>query len=340
MVSILESLQDGQQLSLHDALDAGLDVLSGSQEVTFVPYIRQVLPIDGFVFWMRADLLSDQQLASVNLSAPLNQTISGSLHYSSVGSQDFDESIVIRRVDFTAQQQITAFAEIASSVLYIAEWNTHAGKFKFTFSSRNSYYVQANLHHYVGDAVYPVFEAQLIETLSDLDDRQVVSNSLPIWLRMVQAPPFPETITSNLPLFPAYLVPDNLPPPYGAVYIAPSSTRPLQAMPILGHRSSHSQLMTENVKFDLYGLRNDEALDFLDYLIGYSELTGDFGVMTPPVLKDELRTQVELGALAQKKTLELGVSYYQSSARDLARQVIKTAVPSFEFNPHPTRREC
>jgi len=314
---------------VHDALVAGVDVLAGPQEVVFTPYIRTVLPIDGFVFWLNAALATPAARATAGLSDTAPVTVQGSLHYASTGSQVEDETIVVRRVDFTSETQITAFAEIAPKVLWVGEWQTVMGSFKFTFSARGSYYQQANIHHYVGDAVYPVFEAQLIDDAGQLDQDAVVSNSLPIWLAMMQGVPFPTNFTVELDLFPSFLVPDNLTPPYGVVHIRPESTAALQSFPWRDRSESHWQLVTERVMVTLYGLRSDAALDFQDYAVHYSALTGNFGIMNMPVVRDDHRTQVELAALAMKKTIEFHISYYQTRARTIARQVLKAAIPTF-----------
>ncbi len=50
MPTVFEALQDNQELPLHEAVAAGADILSGEQEISFTPYVRRVLPIDGFVF--------------------------------------------------------------------------------------------------------------------------------------------------------------------------------------------------------------------------------------------------------------------------------------------------
>src|SRR5271166_3370646 len=216
MATIQESLPTRP---IHDALVAGVDTLSQDQTVSFTPYVRTVLPLDGYVFWLNANLLSAAQLAQHGLSSADPVVVAGSLHYASVGTQLEDETIVVRSVDFTAETQITAFAEIAPDVLYVGFWDTPLGGFNFTFSRRNSFYIQASIYHYVGDAIYPAFEAQLIDDLSAFDQSQVVSNSLPIWLSMFTNIPYPLDVTVSLPIYPAFLVPDNLVPAYVAVEV-------------------------------------------------------------------------------------------------------------------------
>lgn len=320
---------------IHDALVAGVDVLGQQQTVDFVPYVRTVLPIDGFVFWLNARLLSPVQLAQHGLQSADPVSVPGSLHFASIGSMVEDETIAIRRVDFTAESQITAFAEIAPDVLYVGSWPTPLGTFKFTFSQRLTFYQQASIFHYVGDAVYPVFEAQLIDDIDAFDQRQVVSNSLPLWLAMMQAVPFPSLVTSDVTLYPAYFVPPNLPAPYGVVDVVPSSTRALQAFALRGPDSSRAQLVSERVRLTFYGLRNEEVMDFVDYATDYSMNVGTFGIMNMPIVQDDRRSQAELATLAQKKLVEFEISYYQSRARDIAQQLIEAAVPAFYPSDHP-----
>jgi hypothetical protein len=146
---------------------------------------------------------------------------------------------------------------------------------------------------------------------------------------MLQAVPYPSLITISLPLYPSFLVPDNLPAPYGVIDIPPSSTVSLQSIPWRDYRSTHWQLVSERVKLIFYGLRNDDVMDFFDYAVDYSTITGNFGLTNMPVVRDEKRTQTELAALAQKKSIEFEITYNQYRARNVARQVIQSAIPAF-----------
>lgn len=320
---------------IHAALSQGLDVLSGQQTVAFYPYIRQVLPLDGWVFWVRASLLSGPQLALAGLSSSNSISVPGSLHYASQGNQVTEETIVVRRVDFAAEQPIEALGVIAPTILWVGTWQTGLGDFKFALSARSSFYTEANISHYIGDAVYAPLESQLVDDPGQLTTRQIVSNSMPIWLRMIREPPFPPLLEwvppENFALYPEKLVPENLPPPYGAVEI--TNTRALQAFPTIGPRSEHSQLCAEHVRLHLYGLDNDKALDWQDYFINYCTITPDMGIMTIPIMYDEHRNQTELAVVAQYKTFDVEISYLQRRARDLARQYIATAIPAIYDDP-------
>jgi hypothetical protein len=276
---------------------------------------------------MRASLLSPTQRAAHGLSSAEPISVTGSLHYSSQAVQAPDETIVVKSVDFTSEVEIEAFGALDNDTMYVGEWNTPLGPFQFTFSRRNPFYVQAGISHYVGDAVYPAFAAQLIDDLSGFDQRRVVSNSLPLWMAMVQSPPVFSTLSPPLSvLYPAFLVPDNLIPAYGVVEVITNSTRPLQAFAYRDRNSSRWHLVAERVRITTYGLRNDEITDLLDYTTDYSTNTGLFGFMNSPVIRDDHRPQVELAALAQKKTLEFEISYLQHHARAISRQLIQNAI--------------
>ena len=328
-----ELLQDPSS-QIHDALTAGEEVLGQEQTVQFTPYVRVILPIDGFVFWMNASVLTPIALSQHNLQSPLTFEVQGSLHYASVAHQNPDETLVIRQVDFTSPTPIAALGVLSADVMYVGLVNTALGPFKFTFSRRNSFYEAAKIYHYVGDAVYPAFDDLLIETQADFDQRQIVSNSLPIWLSMFSSPPFTMPFTVSAPVYPAMLVLENIPPPYIAVEV---EERPslLQGVPIWNSTWTADQQCEDVVRLTTYGLRNDEIMSLRDFILYYSAVTGIIGIMRPPVVLDLRRPQVELAALAVKKQVELSVCYHQGAVRSLARQMIIKAGISVSENPHP-----
>jgi hypothetical protein len=336
----------GQASPLNADLKAGLENISQNQTVTFTKYVRLVLPLDGYVFWVKADLLSQSALFNAGafntaefnegqsiVTPAATETVKGSLHYASDTRQDEAEEYTINRVVFTAEQPIKAFNEIGQNVLFIG---TFQG-IKFAFSRRESFYQQAGLHHYVGDAVYSTLDSQLVDSIDGFDTRNViVSNSLPIWLSMngyVQQPW--DAFGNPVTLYPSFLVPLNLPPPYGAVHIQPDSTRALAAAPTFSPTFSHTQLVTEKVRVTLYGLRNFNALDFVDFVSQFSVNTDLLGVMNQPVVHDEKKTQTELLAIAMKKTVEFEINYLQHRVNDVARQLILQAIPTFYFTDVP-----
>jgi hypothetical protein len=55
--------------------------------------------------------------------------------------------------------------------------------------------------------------------------------------------------------------------------------------------------------------------------------------MTSGAIRDEKRTQPELGILAMKKTIEFDVSYYQARANNVARQLLQVVKATFYNNP-------
>lgn len=327
MPSIAESI--GSQNQLNSTLEAGIATISQNQSIVFTKYVRLVLPLDGFVFWVRSDLVSDSALANacqpnsvlpdqsqhiIKPAATINAQ--GSLHYSTDQQQREDETIDINRVIFTSTQDIDGFNEIGQSVIYLGSFQG----LRFSFNRRENLYQQAGIYHYIGEAIYPAMESQIIDSILDFDKFNIVtSNSLPIWLGL----------NKFMPVYPSFLVPSNLQPPYASAHILPESTKALQSAPSFDGNLSHYQLVSETVKLTIYGLRNFNALDFQDYIFQYSLDTDIMGIMNMPVMRDEKRTQSELSVIGMKKSFELEISYYQTRVNNLARQLILSAIPNY-----------
>lgn len=354
MATVDEALLSGRSPLASD-LAEGVNAISSEQVVRFTKYVRLVLPLDGFVFWVRADLLSPSALANAFVAnpfyldgagapvgVPLNSAprlitpaafvdAKGSLHYATDTRQEEASTYAQNRVVFTSLDEVQDLNEIGPNVLFIG---TIDGV-RFAFSTRGSFYRQAKLYHYVGNAVYSELDTQLVDKLDGFNSRDVVvSNSLPLWLALNGYVPF-YGFACPITLYPSFLVPNNLAPPYGSVHIAPESTRSLAGAPFLTSSSTHSQLCAETVKVTMFGARNFTALDFLDCVMQRSRDYEDFGIMNMPAVRDEKRTQAELNAIAQKKSVVFEISYYQQRVNDVARQMILSAIPTYHVDGEP-----
>jgi len=291
----VEEAISGESSPLQSALTTGLDAISQNQIIEFTQYTLLILPVDGYVFWVKTGNVI---------------SVKGSIHVAVDQQQNQDETLGINHVIFTSEQEVNPFNDVSPTTMYIG---TFEG-LKFAFNNQRNFYRQASLWHYRGNAVYPAMETQLLDSATGFDvDTAIVSNSLPIWL----------ALNDKCPMYPSFLVSPNIVPPYASVDI--TATTALQTAPWIDLDSTHNQLCTENVLITLYGLRNPEALDFQDYLYNDSVLNGNWGLMNAPAIVDEKRTQSEMSIIAQKKSLSLSVSYYQSRAQDVARQLILTA---------------
>lgn len=338
--------------TMASAQAAGIALLSRKQKVTFRRYVRVVLPLDGFVFWVNASILADPA-AQVktgagetldNPTAPL--VVEGSFHYSIIDQQQEDENFALNTITFTTQIPIQDFNSPAPNVLFIGEVaveNSDAGNpdvplLRFAFSRQGNFYEAAGVYHYTGSAIYPDMLPQIIDKVSDLDlTNVVVSNSLPIWLTIASAAqPFWWPPRNFFPLFPSFLVPDNEPPPFAACHIDGANTHGLQSSMWLGRTYDAFQLASDRVKITFYGLRNDDVMDFVRAVNQYSIENDVLGIMGVPVVRDEKRTQNELGTLAMKKTVEFEVSYIQTRLADIARQLIESVVVTFTPGTSPT----
>jgi hypothetical protein len=323
----------GAKGQLAAGLADGVETISENQTVHFVKYLKLVLPIDGYVFWLRSDLVGPSaafNAASFNstffnqpyrpLHSQASFDASGSMHYSTDTFQNEDDSPSINHMIFTSLEPLDDLNDVSPQVMYIGEFDG----LKFVFSSRAKFYKQADLYHYRGDAIYPTMLPQIIDDPASLDTRNViVSNSLPIWLQLNQI----------MPMYPSFLVPDNLAPPYGVVHIMPEGSRALQAAPFMDKLGSHYQLVVDKVRITIYGLRNFNAMDWVDYVNQHTLDSDDMGIMNMPTIRDEHRNQNELNVIAQKKSIEYEVNYYQTRARTIARKFILSCIPTFNIGP-------
>lgn len=332
MASVQET--SGAKTPLGASLADGLNTISLNQTLDFQLYVRMVLPLDGYVFWVNANLLSDSAIYNASQynkfkydqppgTIPAKRiTVQGSVHYSSEVNQLEDRTSVFNHIIFTALQDITDFQSVNPQIMYVAKWQD----MQFTFNRRDAFYKQADLYHYRGDPLYSIMDTQLIDTMTDFDlESVIVSNSLPIWL----------TLNEYFPMFPSFLVDQNLPPPYASVHIEPTSTQALQAAPLLTQNTSHYQLVKEQVRISIFGARNSTALDFQDYVFQYSLNTDNIGLLNMPVIQDEKVTQSEFGILAQKKVITFEISYYQQTVRDIARRLIEHAFIDVSYTNNP-----
>ena len=308
---------------LASALADGVETLSNQDSVTFTQYARLVLPLDGSVYWVKTSNTFTAQ---------------GSFHYSTTQAQNEAETEGTNAIVFTSLQPVQQFNELQPSTLYIGSYagdNTgFDSPITFAFSQRGRYYKAADLYHYSGTAVLPSLSTQLINSPGDVNALvPVVSNSLPIWLSLnTYVPPYPGFVT-GLTLYPSFLLPDNMVPPYGVVHIDPSQTESVQAAYNFGSTLSQAALAQDKVRVTIYGQTNDLALTFLAAVQQFSYDYNTLGMVNMPVIRDEKRTAPELNVIAMKKTIEFEVSYNQQTTRNVARQLILDCVNAYLPQP-------
>ncbi|EMN1953004.1 hypothetical protein [Citrobacter koseri] len=294
---------------LNASLVQGLEDISRSASVTFTKYVRKVLPLDGFVFWVKASILAEDPN-----SEPDTREVKGYLHLTTETIQDEEQLYDKNVVTFTAQADIDPFNDIGSEVLYIGEFYG----IQFAFSRRSGLNEPANIYHYTGHAIYPHMLSQIINSVDDIDLTDVVvSNSLPIWL----------SLNHFMPMYPAMLSLQNLAPPYATVKCG--DPVPVAGAFYLDEKSNQYQLVSEEVTIYITGLRNAAAEDFLRYVQEYTlNDDAEMGVMNIPVVKDDRVTQNELNIIAMRKIVKFKINYYQQRMRNVARRLITSAIPS------------
>ncbi|MGH7716804.1 MAG: hypothetical protein ACREML_12500 [Vulcanimicrobiaceae bacterium] len=312
------------QRPIQAALDQGLDQLSVNQEVQFQRYAKVVLQQDGYVFWVATGQM---------------MTVKGSLHYATDRVQEEDQTIGTNQVLLTSEDVVSQFNVMNPASMWIGSWSVkeQAAPLQVAFAQRGNFYQQANLWHYSGFAVYPAMSTQILSSPNDIPAGPIVSNSLPIWLAQTSF------AGQTVAVYPSFLVPDNIVPPYVVAHIDPAATMALGSAPFIGPWPGQmvpdsgasplsdlagSQLMRDDVALTLYGFSNNMAWQYLVNIYEASVSECLFGIANSPVILDEKRPQVEITALAQKKTIRILANYYQGAANVIARRLLLEAMVS------------
>jgi hypothetical protein len=262
--------------------------------------------------------------AIAQVSLPTDVLVQGSLHYDSLSDQRADASVDSSTVVFTSLSEIQAFNQIGSNFLYIGSYRD----IRFAFASRGYLYEQADLYHYVGKAIYSTTTTQIVDDVESFNPDVFNSDSIPIWMYLnYYVPPYPGGFTCPFPLYPAFLVDDNIPPPFGAVHV--ERTEVLAPIPLANSRWKTDHLCRDRVTIHMYGANNLMASDFRDFVEQYSKDWSRIGIATVGAIIDLKHVQTELKVIAQRKSISFDVNYLQSASRDLARQYIIKAKVQF-----------
>lgn len=324
------------------------DTISRDQTLVFEPYVRVILPADGYVFWVKASGNTVSPGALFNVMSFNNTTfndpgstssgldkfqVMGSLHYSTLLRQEEQANYAINRIYFTSEDRIQRFNDVGPNLIYIATFNG----IRFAFSSKGIFYAQNKLWHYEGNAVYSTMQTQVIDDPALLQNKVIVSNSLPGWLAMqYYAPPWPVEIPMpRIPLFPSFLSTLNFPPPFGTVHIGEEDTDVDQQVPNYTKEYSQYQLARDMVRITLFGTDDDLAQDWVSATLGYLRDAEVMGLCNSPNLADSKFTQDELLVIAKKKVITFEVSYNRGRIRDISRQLILSAISQVIPLPFP-----
>jgi hypothetical protein len=261
-----------------------------------------------------------------SVTLPTDVQVKGSFHYASTSEQREEQTVDSNDVVFTSLTEIQVFNQVGPEHMYIC----HYGDITFAFSSRGRLYEQADLYHYSGKALFSTTRSQIIEDINNFSPTLITSNSLAIWLYMpMYVPPYPG-FTCPVPLYPSYLVEDNLPIPFGSVHI--DDTIALEMSPTFGPTLQSAQLSRDKVRVHLFGCDNLTASNFLAFVEQYSYDWMTIGMASSPIIKDVKQPQSEFKIIAQRKLIEFDVNYLQSASRNIARQLIEHVKVNFYNN--------
>lgn len=270
-------------------------------------------------------------------------TAIGSLHYATDREQSETSTLGLSDVIFSSESEITQFSAIAPDFMWIGRWDIpNAPPLRVAFSHLGNLFREAEIFHYTGTAITALMLPNILTSPADIPAGPIVSNSLPIWLAQ-------DSYNGNPVLvYPSFLVPENIIPPYIVAHIEPTMTEALAAAPLIGpwpgsiepnsgasplHDLAGGQLYRDEVMLTLYGFSNDAAWQYLValYEASYNGTAG-FGFANSPAIQDEKHLSRELAAIAQKKTIHISANYLSGTADAVARRLILSAMlSSIEF---------
>ncbi|ECC8734485.1 hypothetical protein E1L19_01150 [Salmonella enterica subsp. enterica] len=311
----LDELAEATGSQLSGVLRSAVETISSGQEISFRLYVRQVLPIDGFVYWVNAGIIQPEELARMKITSPKTAMIKGSLHRQVVTEQSESQSQDVNNIIFTPIEKADDFNVEDPNAIYLGEY---AGT-QFAFSRMESRYTQSGIYHYRGMAILPTMRSQIIDSPDDISDEQIISNSIPIWLALKQF----------ATVYPSFLVPSNLTPPYIVADVRNTVPLAMASRYDAGSRKRY-QFVQDTVRITLYGFSNRMALDYVDFVVNKAAEDEEFGITNMPIPIDVKSNQVEINALAKKKIVDFEVNYYQQTARDISHQLIKKVIVNYE----------
>lgn len=295
------------------------------EQITFNRYIRLVLPVDGFIFWVKQSLINplSPSLNGIALNELPDLTtiddtivIDGLFHYSTQNQQDNSQIYAKNSVLFTSSKKLDDFNELGESELLIGSIDG----IQFAFNNSGNYYQKAGVWCYQGEAINPVMRSQIIDDVGQFSAQKICNDSLPLFMsRSLYAP-----------IFPAFRGLQNLRPPYLSVDVL--ETKPYQQL-ASEETSERRQFCLDTVKVTCYGLNNNQVLDYIRYMVNEGVKNIDFGINNAPVAKKIDIPQSELNVTANAKEITFEVNYYQTRATEIAQKLIESALSSVSINP-------
>lgn len=321
-MGVADEILAGAPNGMSSALRDGIRTLSVGQQVTFIRYVKMVLPTDGSVFWVNARLVPansapgasafDAFMADGGNALPVQRTLpNGAIGLFAVGQgaigvkkgssssapipSDTPYGMVVEGslhyaadVDQREDETITVNSVVFSTKTEIQDLVRVSPDVLWigTAGSETPFrfaFSQRGSYYTAAGLNHYRGEAVYPAFLDHLIDEPGQISTLPV---VSNSLPFWLTLTSQCPMFPSHLVPPNAQPPYGAVHVDPPGTDALGSFPVLDQNLSHTQLCEDRVRITFYGLRNDAALDwqdtFFDLLSNQAPGAETVGVMGVP----------------------------------------------------------
>lgn len=280
------------------ALQDGLDTVRQGQTISFITYERVILPYDGFVYWVKT---GNEQTLVASMVHDENE-----LHHEDQNFRN-DSGLII-----TTTEPLLDFSQDGLDTMSVFEYNNNLYVLRKTGYNSE----QSGLFHNIARVIEPALRSILLDSKDDfLKKKAQFTNSIGLFVLLSCG--YFEFVSIDYPIYPEWLVPLNKKPPY--ITVGVTETEALNN----GFNTvnvDNSLFLVKPAKdyvdINLYGLDNNEALNFLVKLERWSLFYKKIGFLNMPRIKDEQLAQNEIGSLAQKKIIELEIFYYQGGDMD------------------------
>lgn len=294
----------------------GIDFLKENNKFIFITYSKAILPYDGFIFWIKR---KEETVIVKSIEHTAEEMLQE-------GDTFRSESTLI----LTSEEPLFDFSQNDLETIKVIVCNNN--RYVIRKSGENT--GESGIFHYMARIIEKPLESILLDSEDDFRSRKIqLSSSIPLFILLASG--VFDLVPVHYDLYPAWLVPFNKKPPYITVEIIKTTALASGSQTVIHHEKEYLlKLVQEEVKFVLYGFDNDAAFIFLKQLEKWSTIYNYIGFMNMPCIEDEVHNQVELGSVAQKKSIELVISYYQSAELldELKEKMISTVLMEFNYN--------
>ncbi len=298
-----------------NVIRGGYNFIKDNQKITFKTYRRVVLPLDKFIYWVK---LSDEVLMNCMV------------HKTEEFNHEVDNFRNEATIILITEDAIFDYSNDGIDEIKVFKYNNSLYLLRKTGENAE----QSGVYHHIAHIIEPQMQYIFLDSEDDIKKEKFqLTSSIPLFISfssgLFDLTPF------EYEIYPAWLTPYNKKPPYIAIEVEETTGLDSGFQNIkINNKDYLCRLVQEKVKLVLYGFNHDEALIFLKRLEKWSQLYNYIGFMSSPCVTDEIYSKTELGSVASKKTIDLEISYVQTTAllEELRDKLISMVLMKFNYN--------